>query len=148
MKNILQSILLIIIFLVGIIVNPFLWVISQFIGNDKTEYYNTIRKFVRGKNNCAEFWKKSFPSESDFTKFEKILEKKFTPIAQTISYSPKPKVKFLIYEFGAQEWEGGYIYECIDCNTLWELSWPENADRGYFKSINLNKNNIEEYLKK
>lgn len=148
MKDILDLILLIIIFLVGIIVNPFLWFISLFIADDKTEYYHTIRKFVRGKNNCNEYWHDSFPSESDFKKFEKILEEKFKPIAHTISYSPKPKIKFLIYAYGAENWEGGYIYECIDCKTLWELSWPENAYRGYFKSINLNKSNIEEYLKK
>ena len=136
------------IFLIGIIINPFLWFISLFKGNDKTEYYHTIRKFVRGKNKCNEHWSVSFPSKSNFIQFEKILEQKFTPIAQTISYSPKPKVKFLIYEFGAENWQGGFIYECIDCKTLWELSHPENADRGYFKSINLNKNEIDKYLKK
>ncbi|MBA6157198.1 hypothetical protein H3Z83_11805 [Tenacibaculum sp. S7007] len=146
MKDILKSILLILIFLIGIIVSPFLWFISLFIGNDKTEYYHTIRKFIRREDNCNEHWNESFHSESDFIKFEKILEKKFTPIAQTISYSPK--VKFLIYEYGAENWEGGLIYECANCKSLWELSHPENAYRGYFKSINLNKNEIEKYLKK
>lgn len=147
MKNILKSILLIIIFLIGIVINPLLWFISIFKASDKTKYYHTIRKFVHKKNNCDKHWKSSFPSQSDFIEFENKLDKEFKLISQTISYSPKPKVKFLIYEYGAENWEGGYIYECIKCKSLWELSHPENAYRGYFKSINLNKNEIEKYLK-
>lgn len=148
MKNILKLILLYIIILFGIIVKPFLWFISLFIANDKTEYYHTIRKFIHTKNNCKKYWKESFPSESDFIEFEKKLNTEFTPIAPTISYTPKPKVKFLIYEYGAETSEGGYIYECNACKTLWELSEPDNAYRGYFKSINLHKTEIDNYLKK
>jgi hypothetical protein len=71
----------------------------------------------------------------------------FTLIGTTAYYKPKPKVNFLFYEYGAQEWEGGFIYKCNSDGKLWELSVPENAYRGYFKGINLSEEEIKEYLK-
>mgnify|MGYP000209278416 CR=1 FL=1 len=146
MKKTLKSILLIIILLFGIIINPFLWFISLFISNDTSEYYHTVRKFIKINKKCSEYWHNSFASEYDFIQFEKKIIHKFKPISHTISYSPKPKVQFLFYEYGAESWEGGFIYECIECKSLWELSHPENSYRGYFKSINLNKDSIVKYL--
>lgn len=112
-----------------------------------TVYYHNVRCFSHHNCNCDFSWYDSFHSQVDFEKFDRTILNLFKPLGHTEWYSPKPKIKFLFYEYGAENPEGGFIYECKTCNQLWELSVPENAHRGYFKGIDLNKEEIEKYLK-
>lgn len=148
MRALLNIVLIFIFFFTAVLINPFLWFISLFKKEDESIYYHTTRRFIPFENDCEKFWRTSFDSASEFAQFEKWIAKNFRPVGPTKHYQPKPKVRFLFYEYGAQNWEGGYIYECNQCNTLWELSEPDHAWRGYFKSINLNKEEIVSYLGK
>lgn len=145
--NILKGITLVLIFIFGILIQPFLWLISNFVPKDKSIYYHNLRKFEHSKCNCNSLWYNSFVSQNEFEKLYSGILNQFNPIGHTAWYSPIPTVKFLFYEYGAQNAEGGFIYECKACNHLWELSYPENAYRGYFKGIDLNKEMIKRYIK-
>lgn len=145
--NLIKCIGLILIFILGILITPILWVISLFVPKDKTTYYHNLRNFIHHDCACDSNWHDSFISHVDFEKIDKIIFNQFKPLEHTKWYSPIPKVKFLFYEYGAENPEGGFIYECKACNQLWELSYPENAYRGYFKGIDLNKEEIKKYLK-
>lgn len=49
--------------------------------------------------------------------------------------SGKPKFRILGFWIGEKEkWIPGYYkYRCNSCGQNWKFSFPENADRGYFK---------------
>ena len=145
--NLLKGIALILIFIFRILIQPFFWVVLLFIPKDKTVYYHNVRCFSHHNCHCDSSWQESFFSQVDFENFNKKILSLFNPLGHTVWYTPKPKVKFLFYEYGAENAEGGFIYECKTCNLLWELSDPDNAYRGYFKGIDLNKEEIEKYLK-
>ena len=145
--NILKIFILILIVLFGILIQPLLWLIALFVPDDKSIYYHTLRSFTLHNCKCDSNWHNSFLSQMDFEELDKKNLTQFKPIGHTLRYSPKPKARILIYEYGAQKSEGGFIYECISCNKLWELSHPENAYRGYFKGINLDLESIKRYLK-
>lgn len=145
--NLIKIFGLVLIIILGFIIQPILWFVSLFVSEDKTSYYHHIRSFIRHKSPCDEYWHDLFNSEVEFSEFETNMNTNFTLIGTTAYYKPKPKVNFLFYEYGAQEWEGGFIYKCNSDGKLWELSVPENAYRGYFKGINLSEEEIKEYLK-
>ncbi|WP_422348517.1 hypothetical protein [Flagellimonas sp.] len=145
--NLIKTIGIILIFILGLLIQPILWFVSLFVPDDKTSYYHNTRSFVRHNSICDKYWHDLFHSEMEFQEFETKMTSEFVPIGATSHYEPKPKVKFLFYQYGAQEWEGGFIYKCKSDGKLWELSVPENAYRGYFKGIDLNEKEIEEYLK-
>lgn len=141
-----NGLVLILIFIFGILVQPILWFISLFVAKDKTIYYHHVRRFVHHECDCDSTWYESFSSEVEFQKLEKFLLSLFQPIGQIKMYSPKPKVTFWYYEYGAESPEGGFIYSCKNCNQLWEMVVPDNANRGYFKGITLNQEEIGNYL--
>lgn len=144
--NLIKGIGLILIFIFGIIIQPVLWFISLFKSKDNTVYYHNVRSFVHHNCNCDSHWYDSFISQIDFDRLDKTTLDLFYPLGATQQYSPKPKVSFLFYEYGAESSEGGFIYKCKTCNKLWELSYPENAYRGYFKGISLNEEEIKKHL--
>jgi hypothetical protein len=145
--DLIKGIGLILIFIFGIIIQPIFWFVSLFIPKDKIVFYHNVRHFVHHNCDCDDCWHHSFLSQDEFEKIDKTILNLFNPLGHTEWYSPKPKVKFLFYEYGAENPEGGFIYECKNCNQLWELSVPDNAYRGYFKGIDLNKEEIEKYIK-
>ncbi|MGM1057534.1 MAG: hypothetical protein ACQEWG_16730 [Bacteroidota bacterium] len=142
-----KTIGLFIVFLFELILRPFLWFASLFASDEKTTYYHNVRDFVHHKCICDNYWYDSFKSERVFEEFESKMINDFIPVGATAYYEPKPKVTFLFLQYGAQDWEGGFIYKCKTCKNLWELSDPDNAYRGYFKGINLDLEEIKEYLK-
>lgn len=143
-----KGIALFLTFILGIIVQPILWLVSRFVPEDKTLYYHNKRKFTFKSCSCDDLWHASFESEVEYQQFDKELLKSFMAIGHTKHYVPKSQVKFLFYEFGAQDAEGGFIFECKTCRALWELSIPDHANRGYFKAINMGLPEMEEYLDK
>ena len=145
--NILKGIGLILIFLFGVLIQPILWLIAFFIPKDESVYYHSVRRFVHHECGCDSNWHDSFFSQADFEELDRKILNQFNPVGHTEWYSPKPKVKFMFYEYGAENAEAGFIYECKSCNRLAELSVPENAYRGCFKGINLDKDEIKKYLK-
>jgi hypothetical protein len=146
--NLLKGIGLILIFLLGVLIQPILWFLSLFVSKDKSLYYHNLRNFTHHKCSCDSHWHNSFSSQIDFEKLDSKLLQLYTPLGHTEWYNPKPKVKFLFYSYGGEDPEGGFIYECKTCTKLWELSDPENAYRGYFKGIDLDKDGVNKYLKK
>ncbi|MFC7772977.1 hypothetical protein [Flavobacterium sp. GCM10027622] len=75
-----------------------------------------------------------FRSEIEFKEFEKDFDL---------------KNKFLKIDNSQQEYlnDFQYVYNCENCKTIWWLSLPENAWRGYFLKEESAKKHIEEIRK-
>lgn len=145
--DLIKTIVIVLIFILGLLIQPILWFVSLFVADDKTRYYHNTRSFIRHNSLCDKYWKDLFHSEAEYRDFETKMTAEFILIGAISHYEPEPKVKFLFYEYGAQKWEGGFIYKCKSNGKLWELSVPDYAYRGYFKEINLNEKEIKEFLK-
>ena len=83
-------------------------------------------------NSCFNNEYEKFPSQENFNKFEIELDKKLQKknLEPIIEKNHKNNLDF--------------SYKCIKCNTIWHLSTPDNAWRGYF----LTKENANKYLEK
>lgn len=137
----------VILFVMGIFIKPILWLISRFIPEDTTLYYHNCRQFKQPNCTCKTHGYNKFTSQAEYNDFKEQELVNFEFLGEIKPYNTKPKVQFLGFAYGAQHPEFGWIFSCKTCHTLWELSHPENAYRGYFKGIQLNKVDIQTFIK-
>ncbi|MFY0631092.1 MAG: hypothetical protein JXR05_11975 [Flavobacteriaceae bacterium] len=137
---------LVLILFFGIFINPILKWVAKFKPEDNTRYYHRVRKFDAPNECCRKYIYNTFESENIFKEFDKDYSKLFNVISHIKSYEVKPKATFLYYQHTDEFPAHGIIHQCKACNKVWELDWPENAHRGYFKPINLTLEEITPYL--
>ncbi len=98
--------------------------------------YRTFLPHTAGCCDCAPFYHTQFWSEQTFERFYQKSRSHFVPYAVVPGESGSPDWEAFGIGFGGSDgYTGGEIQQCRTCECLWELSWPENAWRGYFKPI-------------